>query len=111
MPERTLVRTLGGVTREQAAAVSLPELAGRVRPVALAGERVLPVAAVLEPLLPDGGLRRGSVVTVGGSRSLALALVAAASEAGSWCAAVVRESSLGLLAAAEAGISWSGSRW
>ncbi|MDQ4131876.1 MAG: hypothetical protein M3179_01420 [Actinomycetota bacterium] len=85
----------------------LEEVAGRARPVALAEERLLPVLASLEPLLPQG-LRRGTVVTVSGatgSTSLALALAAAASRAGSWCAAVVTEPPpLGLQAAAQLGI-------
>ena len=72
--------------------------------MALAGERVLPVLAPLEPLFPARGLRRGSVVTVGGSTSLALALLAAASGQGSWCAAVGFPS-LGLAAAAELGVA------
>ena len=75
-----------------------------VRPVALAGERALPVLGPLEPLFPARGLRRGSVVTVGGSTSLALALLAAASGEGSWCAAVGFPS-LGLAAAAELGVA------
>ncbi|MDQ6948456.1 MAG: hypothetical protein M3256_19920, partial [Actinomycetota bacterium] len=66
----------------------MAEVAGRARPVALAGERLLPVLPALRPLLPHGGLRRGSVVSVVGSTSLTLAVVAAASAAGSWCAAV-----------------------
>jgi hypothetical protein len=70
----------------------------------MAGERVLPVLPALTPLLPAGGLRRGSVVTVGGSTSLALALLAAASAQGSWCAAVGCPA-LGLAAAAELGIA------
>ncbi|MDQ3980206.1 MAG: hypothetical protein M3314_11745 [Actinomycetota bacterium] len=82
----------------------LEELAGRARPVALARDRVLPVHPPLEPLLPDGGLRRGTVVDVPGSTSLALALLAGASATGSWCAAVGL-SSLGLVAAAELGIA------
>ena len=47
----------------------------------------LPVCAALEPVLPEG-LRRGSTVTVSGSVSLALALLAAASAEGAWCALV-----------------------
>lgn len=47
----------------------------------------LPVAAPLAPLLP-GGLRRGSTVSVGGSVSLLLALLGAASASGAWCALV-----------------------
>lgn len=66
----------------------------------------MPVLPALEPLFPESGLRRGSVVTVTGSTSLALALVAGASEAGSWCAAAVGggATSVGLVAAAELGI-------
>ncbi len=72
------------------------DLAGRARPVSLAGEQLLPVPAPLAPLLPGGGLRRGSVVAVpsgsasgaSGATSLALALISAVSQAGSWCAGV-----------------------
>jgi hypothetical protein len=85
------------------AAVSLQEIAARARPVALAREHVLPVLDPLLPLLPDG-LRRGSTVAVGDSTSLALALIAGASESGSWTAAV-GVSSLGLVAAAELGVA------
>ncbi|MFP5375762.1 MAG: hypothetical protein ACLGIO_03130, partial [Acidimicrobiia bacterium] len=76
-------------------------------PVTLAGERLLPVPAALEPLLPDGGLRRGSTVTVEGApgaTTLALALGAAASGGGAWVAAVGLPS-LGLSAAAELGVA------
>lgn len=79
----------------------LPE---SVRPVSLAGGRVLPVLPALAGLLPGGGLRRGSTVAVAGSTSLALALLAGPSSAGSWCAAVGLPS-LGLLAAAEVGVT------
>jgi hypothetical protein len=91
---------------EAASAERLRELAGVarvVRPVALAEERILPVLPVLEPLLVGGGLRRGSTVSVVGSTSLALALVAGPSAAGSWTAAVGAPA-LGVVAAAEAGI-------
>ena len=70
--------------------------------MSLAADQVLPVAPSLGDLLPHG-LRRGSVVVVRGSTSLALALAAGASAAGSWCAAVGMPH-LGLVAAAEAGI-------
>lgn len=77
----------------------------RVAPVSLASEQLLPVLSPLEVLFPGGGLRRGSVVGVGGpgSTSLALAVVAAASIGGSWCAAVGLPS-IGLVAAAELGV-------
>ncbi|GAA4934954.1 hypothetical protein EV188_11227 [Actinomycetospora succinea] len=67
------------------------------------GSAVLPVAAPLAGLLPDGGLRRGSTVAVSGSTSLLLAVLAEASRAGSWCA-VVGLPDLGVQAAAEAGL-------
>jgi hypothetical protein len=47
---------------------------------------VLPVLPALRELLPRGGLARGSVVTVAEFGVLALALLAAASAAGTWCA-------------------------
>ncbi|MGW3965560.1 hypothetical protein ACWED2_37470 [Amycolatopsis sp. NPDC005003] len=65
--------------------------------------RVLPVVPALAGLLPDTGLRRGSTVAVHGGTSLLLALLAAATRAGSW-AAVVGMPSLGIAAAAEYGV-------
>ncbi|GAA2667593.1 hypothetical protein Apa02nite_010720 [Actinoplanes palleronii] len=91
-------------------------LADLVRPAsevdAPGAHRMLPVADELGKLLPGGGLRRGSTVAVAGGRagrasggtSLMLALLAAASRAGSWCA-VVGLPALGALAAAETGIA------
>jgi len=70
----------------------------------LAAERLLPVVPALRPLLPGGGLRRGTTVTVSRSAALALALVAGASAAGSWMAAVGLPD-LGIVAAAETGIA------
>lgn len=78
----------------------------RSTPVTFAAERALPVLSALEPLLPDG-LRRGATVVVDGgpgATALAVALGAAATQAGSW-AAVVGHPSLGLQAAAELGIT------
>jgi len=46
---------------------------------------MLPVLSALRGLLPRGGLARGSVVTVAEFGLLALALLAAASAAGTWC--------------------------
>ena len=74
------------------------------QPVALAGERLLPVLGALEPLFPVRGLRRGSVVSVSGSTSLALSVLAGASASGSWCGAVGLPA-LGLAAAAELGVA------
>ncbi len=83
-----------------AVSAALPELAP-LRPYA--DERLLPVLPSLAELLPGGGLRRGSTVTVTGSTSLLLALLAGPSRDGSWCAAVGLPG-LGLLAAAETGV-------
>lgn len=73
----------------------------------LAQQRVLPVVPELAGLFPEGGLRRGSTVTVGpagqpGTTSLALRLLAGAGAAGSWCA-VVGAPDLGLVAASQLG--------
>jgi hypothetical protein len=89
----------------------LAELARRVRPVSLAGEQRLEVAPALSGLIPGGGIRRGSTITVasgpaGGATSLALALLARATVEGSWCA-VVGLPDLGLVAAAELGVDLS----
>lgn len=92
-------------------ALAAPDLAARAAAVAaavspagvLAGERLLPVAPALECLFPQGGLRRGSTVAVTGSTSLALAVLAGPSAAGSWCAAVGLPA-LGLMAAAGMGV-------
>jgi hypothetical protein len=70
----------------------------------LAAERLLPVVPAFRPLLPGRGLRRGTTVTVSRSAALALALVAGASAAGSWMAAVGLPD-LGIVAAAETGIA------
>ncbi|MGP0032384.1 MAG: hypothetical protein ACLPVF_18025, partial [Acidimicrobiales bacterium] len=72
------------------------------------GGRTLPVPAPLAPLFPDGVLRRGTTTTVvgqpgHGATTLALALLAAASQAGSWCAAVGLPDP-GIAAAAELGV-------
>ncbi|WP_273651324.1 hypothetical protein [Cellulomonas fimi] len=70
----------------------------------LAAERPpLPVPDRLAPLLPDG-LRRGATTAVVGSTSLLLAMVAHACAGGAW-AAVVGQPTVGLLAAAQAGIA------
>jgi hypothetical protein len=82
--------------------------AGTAHPAPAPGAdgRVLPVATPLVPLLPAGGLRRGTTVSVAGgpgSLSLLFALLAEASAAGAW-AGVVGVPGLGAVAAAEAGV-------
>jgi hypothetical protein len=68
-------------------------------------EQTLPLSAALRPLFPQGGLRRGSTISVlSGSTTLLFTLLAEASSAGSWCA-VVGLPRLGLVAAAEAGLA------
>jgi hypothetical protein len=85
----------------------LAEAADRARPVTMAGQQLLPVPVPLAPLFPEGGLRRGTTVVVkpgGGSTSLALAVAGAASQAGSWCAAVGWPA-LGMVAVAGLGVA------
>lgn len=79
---------------------------------------VLPVSAPLAALLPGGGLRPGGVYALSPSASLLFALIASASRAGSWCAAVGMPG-LGAEAAEAAGVDLSrfvlvpepGARW
>ena len=94
--------------RDPAALAALAALAERTRPIAASRTRLLPVAPALAGLLPDGALRRGSTLAVGGpgddgALSVALALVAAASASGSWCA-LVGHPGLGAVAAHDLGV-------
>ena len=82
----------------------LHEVAQRTRPHTLARDRRLPVLPALTSLLPEGGLRRGSTIAVTGSVTLALAVLAGPSAAGSW-AAIVGLPALGVEAAAELGVA------
>ena len=56
----------------------LGDLAQRAQPVSLARQQILPVLPAFEGLLPEPGLRRGTVTRVHGpgATSLALALLA-----------------------------------
>lgn len=73
---------------------TLRSLSARVRPTSQPRERLLPLLPALAALLPAGGLPRGAVVEVEdagegtGATTLAFSLLAAATAAGSWCAAV-----------------------
>ncbi|HBX79308.1 MAG TPA: hypothetical protein DEG43_16835 [Acidimicrobiaceae bacterium] len=92
----------------QATAVQLSELeqlAQRIRPTVLSAERTLPVAELYRPLFPMGGLVRGTRIAVegAGATSVAMSLLAPASQAGSWVA-VVGIGSWGWAAAVRAGI-------
>lgn len=74
-----------------ALATSLGALALGARPVSLAEEQILPVLPPLMSLLPEGGLRRGTVTEISGGTgavSLAMALVVAAVSSGRWMAVV-----------------------
>jgi len=81
-------------------------LAERVSPLALAGERTLPVADEFAELFPERGLVRGRTIVCSGqaATSLALALIAPAVAAGSWLAAI-DVPTIGLDAASEFGIA------
>lgn len=73
------------------------------RPPALGTARgVLPVPEPLAPLLPHGGLLRGSTVHVTGATALRLGLLASVTGSGGW-AGVIGSPNLGLLAGVEMG--------
>jgi hypothetical protein len=69
-------------------------LLAEVAPVSSSATQLLPVTEALAPLLPGRGLQRGTVLHVetgsghDGATTLAVALLAAASSAGSWCLAL-----------------------
>lgn len=84
----------------------LRTLVGRHRRTGDAVDRRLPVLGPLEPLLVDRGLRRGSVTVVRGGpgcTSLALAVAAGPTRAGSWVACVGTDE-VGWSAAEELGV-------
>lgn len=79
-------------------------LAGRVRPLTLAVEQLLPVSGPLGQWLPGGGIRWGSTVVVEGRGSTwaVVQLAAAATRLGRWVT-FVDDGTLGVPALAEAG--------
>ncbi|WP_163505517.1 hypothetical protein [Fodinicola acaciae] len=77
--------------------------AGRLHTETVDDDDALPAPGPLGRLLPGGGLRRGWTVSATGT-ALVLALVAEATQAGAWCAAVGLPE-LGVLAAAELGVA------
>ena len=108
-------RAAAALTREHARK-SLAVLAERTRPISSSETLLLPVVPALADLLPDGGLRRGSTIVITGATipggadgtttggiALALALVARASGAGSWCA-IIGFPDLGAVATHDLGI-------
>jgi cell division inhibitor SulA len=79
-----------------------------VAPHNLAGERRLLVADPLGGLLPEGGLRRGSVVTLAGATgttSVLLPLLASATATGEWAVVIEPGTTLGGAAIEEAGVT------
>lgn len=106
------VLPLGSLAQEPAApALSVlphhPEVSQRedaAQPGIITTERPpMAVPPPLAPILPEG-LRRGGTTVVTGSTSLVLAVLAHACAGGAW-AAVVGQPTIGLLAAAQAGVS------
>lgn len=92
--------------KQVAARAALALLAERARPVVSSRSRLLPVVPPLADLFPEGGLRRGSTIVVSGGPgavSLAMAVAAAASAAGSWCA-FTGVGDLGAVAAHDLGV-------
>jgi hypothetical protein len=89
----------------EAAVAALHLAAARSRPISMAGTRTLEIPGALGGLFPEGGIRRGSTLTVGsptGGVALGLALAAASTVDGAWAAAVGLPA-LGVVAAAELG--------
>jgi hypothetical protein len=89
---------------------SLPtQLVAGATPISASASQLLPVAEALAPLLPGGGLQRGTVLMVDsgsghdGATTLSLALLSAATSAGSWCVAVGLADP-GVVAMAELGV-------
>lgn len=96
----------GGERRSAAAA--LLQMHNTSRPLAVTGERMLPVRSDLAELLPLGGIRRGTVAEIHGEAgvqgvALMYSLIATATQEGSW-AAFVGVGSAGLAAAPEHGV-------
>lgn len=86
-------------------AVDLAALSERVAPLALARERVMPVADTVAELFVEGGLVRGRTFACQGpaATSVALTLVAPAVNAGAWLA-IIDLPTIGLDAASELGV-------
>ncbi|MGH9303548.1 MAG: hypothetical protein ACRDZ5_03935 [Acidimicrobiales bacterium] len=92
------------------AGLAQDHISGVTRTQVLAGERLLPLSPALSPLVPAGGLQRGTTARVTGIRpgttSLALELLVGVSMSGSWCA-IAGMPELGLRAVEERGFDLS----
>jgi hypothetical protein len=108
-PVASFERMFDNIEMLHAAALS-PDLLERLRSVgvgtgvATGDDALLPVPQALAGLFPEGGLRRGSTITVSGSSSLVLALLGEVSKRPGWCAEV-GSPLFGSAAAAEAGVA------
>lgn len=88
--------------RRRIAAIPARGEAERVASADVPADRLLPVPEPLADALPQGGLVRGSVVSVSGATSLLIGILASVTAAGGH-AAVIGHRRLSLLAAAEMG--------
>ena len=90
---------------ELRASGGLASMAAEVQPVALAAEQLLAVPAPLDQVLPEGGLRRGTVAGVEGEAAMSLgwSLAGEVTRSGTWVA-VVGVPDAGWLAAHELGV-------
>ncbi|NLA37165.1 MAG: hypothetical protein GX868_15965 [Actinobacteria bacterium] len=79
-----------GAAASGTATLTLAEIAERIRPTVLAAEQTLAVPEALSELFPLGGIVRGSRVSLrgAGATSLCMAMLAEASQQGSWIAVV-----------------------
>ena len=101
-------RMFASVDRLESRPAPDEHLISRIRPMVAPSARLLPVVEALQPLLPDGGLRRGSTTVVvappgHGGATLALTLLSAPSAAGHWCG-VVGMGDPGITAMTELGV-------
>lgn len=104
----SILGRMSGSTRSTVMPSALPSaVVHRMRPVSAAEQRTLPVLEPFAPVLPTG-LPRGVAVTTAGAaaRSLAFALAAEATRAGSWLAVLGLEGP-GWRAVAELGVATS----
>jgi hypothetical protein len=96
-----MLRSAASSLEASSLGVLAPDLLEQLR---RAGSKdLLPVPQALAELFPERGVRRGSTITVSGSSSLVLALLAEVSQHQGWCAEV-GSPLLGSAAAAEAGV-------
>ena len=96
--------------RDDEARARLHEVARGAAPVVLARDRAVPLAGELGDLVPGATMARGSVLRVtgrpgAGATTVGFELAAAVTALGEWAAAVDVDATLGVLAAADAGVA------